>query len=74
MGLMFMSSRVGGVDGHFVSGGRSPVPAAVSLLLLDAGVVTGLVTGVTEVGQHVRPQAFVLRGHKAGQIVTWFNL
>lgn len=69
-----MSSRVSGVDGHFIPGGRTPVPAAVSLLLLDAGVVTGLVTGVTEVGQHVRPQAFILGGDEAGQIVTWFNL
>lgn len=73
VGLMFMSSRVGGVDDHFISDGRTPVPAAVSLLLLDAGVVTGLVTGITEVGQHVRPQAFIFGGHEAGQIVTWFN-
>lgn len=48
-------SGVGGVDGGFVAGGHAPVPAAVALLLLDAGVVPGLVAGIAEVGQHVRP-------------------
>lgn len=70
---MYVSSWICGVDGDFISRGRSSVPAAVTLLLLDTGVITGLVTRVTEVGQHVRPQAFVLGGHKAGQIVTGLN-
>lgn len=48
-------SGVGGVDGGFVACGHAPVPAAVPLLLLDAGVVPGLVAGIAEVGQHVRP-------------------
>lgn len=48
-------SGVGGVDGGLVAGRQAPVPAAVALLLLDAGVVPGLVAGVAEVGQHVRP-------------------
>lgn len=48
-------SGVGGVDGGFVACGHAPVPAAVALLLLDAGVVPGLVAGIAEVGQHVRP-------------------
>lgn len=50
-----MGSGVGGVDGGFIAGGHASVPAAVALLLLDAGVVPGLVAGVAEVGQHVRP-------------------
>lgn len=53
-------SGVGGVYGGFVTGRHAPVPAAVALLLLDAGVVPGLVAGIAEVGQHVRPQALVL--------------
>ena len=48
-------SGVGGVDGGFVACCHAPVPAAVALLLLDAGVVPGLVAGIAEVGQHVRP-------------------
>lgn len=32
-------SGVGGVDGGFITGGHASVPAAVALLLLDAGVV-----------------------------------
>lgn len=48
-------SGVGGVDSGFVACGHAPVPAAVALLLLDAGVVPGLVAGIAEVGQHVRP-------------------
>lgn len=54
-GRVRSGSGVGGVDGGFVAGGQSPVPAAVALLLLDAGVVPGLVAGIAEVGQHVRP-------------------
>lgn len=48
-------SRVSGVDGGFVTGDHAPVPAAVAFFLLDAGVVPGLVAGIAEVGQHVRP-------------------
>lgn len=48
-------SGVGGVDGGFVACGHAPVPAAVALLLLDAGVVPGLVAGIAEVGEHVCP-------------------
>lgn len=48
-------SGICGVDGRFVAGGHAPVPAAVALLLLDAGVVPGLVSGIAKVGQHVRP-------------------
>lgn len=48
-------SGVGGVDGGFVACGHAPVPAAVAFLLLDAGVVPGLVARIAEVGQHVRP-------------------
>lgn len=55
-----LRSGVGGVDGGFVTAGHPPVPAAVALFLLDTGVVPGLVAGVAEVGQHVRPQALVL--------------
>lgn len=48
-------SGVGGVDGGFVARGHASVPAAVALLLLDAGVVPGLVARIAKVGQHVRP-------------------
>lgn len=48
-------SGVGGVDGGFVACSHASVPAAVALLLLDAGVVPGLIARVSEVGQHVRP-------------------
>ena len=54
-GRALWGSGVGGVDGGFVACGHAPVPAAVALLLLDAGVVPGLVAGVAKVGQHVRP-------------------
>lgn len=78
MGLLDLAvgtaSGVGGVDGHFVAGGHPSVPAAVAFLLLDAGVVAGLIPGVAEVGQHVRPQALVFGGHEAGQVVTRLNL
>lgn len=50
-----LCSGVSGIDGGFITGGHASVPAAVALLLLDAGVVPGLVAGITEVGQHVRP-------------------
>lgn len=50
-----LGSGVGGVDSGFVAGGHAPIPAAVALLLLDAGVVPRLVPWVSEVGQHVRP-------------------
>lgn len=52
---MLRDSGVSGVDGGFVACGHASVPAAVALLLLDAGVVPGLVAGIAEVGQHVRP-------------------
>lgn len=48
-------SGVGGVDGGFVARCHAPVPAAVALFLLDAGVVPRLVSRVSEVGQHIRP-------------------
>lgn len=68
-------SGVGGVDGVLLVAGRhAPVPAAVALLLLDAGVVPGLVAGVAEVGQHVRPEALVLGGDEAGQVVARLDL
>lgn len=54
-GRVLWGSGVSGVDGGFVACGHAPVPAAVALLLLDAGVVPGLVARVAEVGQHVRP-------------------
>lgn len=54
-GRVLWGSGVGGVDGGFVACSHAPVPAAVTLLLLDAGVVPGLVAGIAEVGQHVRP-------------------
>lgn len=50
-----VDSGIGGVDGGFVARGHAPVPAAVALLLLDAGVVAGLVARIPQVGQHVRP-------------------
>lgn len=55
MGSAFWSSGVGGVDSSFITGGHAPVPAAVALLLLNAGVVPGLVARIAKVGQHVRP-------------------
>lgn len=54
-GKMHSGSGVGGIDGGFVTGAHAPVPAAVAFLLLDAGVVSGLVAGIAKVGQHVRP-------------------
>lgn len=48
-------SGIGGVDGGFVARGHASVPAAVALLLLDAGVVPGLIARIPQVGQHVRP-------------------
>lgn len=48
-------SGVSGVDGGFVAYSHASVPAAVALFLLDAGVVSGLVARISEVGQHVRP-------------------
>lgn len=48
-------SGIGGVDGGLVARGHASVPAAVALLLLDAGVVPGLVARIPQVGQHVRP-------------------
>lgn len=48
-------SGVGGVDGGFVTRGHASVPAAVALLLLDAGVVPGLIARISKMGQHVRP-------------------
>lgn len=67
-------SGVGGVDDTFVWGGPASVPAAVSTLLPDAGVVFGLIAGVAEVGEHVGPEAFVLGGHEAGQVVAGLDL
>lgn len=67
-------SGVSGVDGAFVWGGPSSVPAAVPALLPDAGVVFGLVAGEAEIGQHVGPETFVLGSHKAWQIVAGLDL
>lgn len=53
--MMRSGSGISGIDDGFVAGGHAPVPAAVTLLLLDAGVVPGLVAGIAEMGQHVRP-------------------
>lgn len=53
-------SGVGGIDVDFLVHGHPSVPAAVTLLLLDAGVVLGLVARVAKVGQHVSPEAFIL--------------
>lgn len=53
-------SRVGGVDVDFLVHSHPPIPAAITLLLLDAGVVPGLVARVAKVGQHIRPEALVL--------------
>lgn len=50
-----VDSGVGGVDGGLVARGHASVPAAVALLLLDAGVVAGLIARIPQVGQHVRP-------------------
>lgn len=67
-------SGVGGVDGGLVARGHASVPAAVALLLLDAGVVPGLIARIPQVGQHVRPQALVLGSHEAGKVVAGLNL
>lgn len=65
------ASRVCGVDEELVASARSSVPAAVALFLLDAGVVTPLMTRVTEVWrQHVCPQTLVLRRDEAGHRVA----
>lgn len=78
-GLMFRrfwcASGVGGVDGELVAGVRASVPAAVALLLLDAGVVAPLMARVAEVWrQHVCPQALVLGRDEAGQVVARLDL
>jgi len=57
-----------------VASAHASVPAAVALLLLDAGVVTRLIAGVAEVCQHVRPQALVLGRDEAGQVVARLDL
>lgn len=57
---MRKGSGVGGVDVDFVVHGHPSVPAAVTLFLLYAGVVLGLVARVAKVGQHVSPEAFIL--------------
>lgn len=74
LGVVCLESGISGVDDGFIAGGHASVPAAVTLFLLDAGVVSGLVAGIAEVGQHVRPEALVLRSHKAGQVVAGLNL
>lgn len=71
---VFWGLGLGGVDRGFVTARHPPVPAAVALLLLNAGVVPRLVAGIAEVGQHVRPKALILRGHQAGQVVAGFDL
>lgn len=73
-GKVCLGLGFGGVDHGFVTGCHAPVPAAVTLLLLDAGVVSGLVARIAKVGQHVCPKALVLWGHQAGQVVARFNL
>lgn len=57
---MRKGSGVGGVNVDFFVHGHPSVPAAITLLLLDARVVLGLVAWVAKVGQHVRPEAFIL--------------
>lgn len=57
---VFLGLGFGGVDYGFVTGCHAPVPAAVTLLLLDAGVVPGLVARIAKVGQHVCPKALIL--------------
>ncbi len=57
-----------------VASAHASVPAAVALLLLDAGVVTRLIAGVAEVRQHVRPQALILGRDEAGQVVARLDL
>lgn len=67
-------SGVCGIDDAFVRGRPSSVPAAVATLLPDAGIVFGLVARVAEIGEHVGPEALVLGGHKARQVVAGFDL
>lgn len=67
-------SGVCGIDDAFVRGGPSSVPAAIATLLLDAGIVFGLVARVAEIGEHVCPETLILGGHKARQVVAGFNL
>lgn len=67
-------SGVCGIDDAFVRGRPSSVPAAVATLLPDAGVVFGLVARVAKIGKHVGPEALVLGGHKARQVVAGFDL
>lgn len=55
-----LESGISSVEDGFIAGGHAPVPTAVALFLLDAGVLPGLVAGIAKVGQHVRPQALVL--------------
>lgn len=67
-------SGVCGIDDAFVRGRPSSVPAAVATLLPDAGIVFGLVARVAEIGEHVGPEALILGGHKARQVVAGFDL
>lgn len=67
-------SGVCGIDDAFVRGRPSSVPAAITTLLPDAGIVFGLVARVAEIGEHVGPEALVLGCHKARQVVTGFDL
>ncbi len=62
------------VDDELVASAHASVPAAVALLLLDAGVMTRLIAGVAELRQHVRPQALVLGRDEAGQVVARLDL
>lgn len=67
-------SGVCGIDDAFVWGRPSSVPAAVATLLPDAGIMFGLVARVAKIGKHVGPEALVLGGHKARQVVAGFDL
>lgn len=67
-------SGVCGVDDAFVRGGPSSVPAAVTALLPDAGVVFGLVARVAEIREHVGPETLILGAREARQVVAGLDL
>lgn len=67
-------SGVCGIGGALVWVGPSSVPAAVATLLPDAGVVFGLVAGVTEIREHVGPETLILGAHEARQVVAGLDL
>lgn len=67
-------SGICGIDYRFVWRCPSSIPAAVAFHPLDAGRVLCLISQVAEVGEHVCPNALILGGGKAGQIVAGPNL